>query len=551
MGASLALAGVSACTRQPAETIVPYVRAPEEIVPGRPLFFATAVTLGGYATGVLVESHEGRPTKIEGNPEHPASLGATDIFAQASILGLYDPDRSQALTHAGDIRTWSAFLGALRARRRAEARGAGRGSPAADRDGDLADPGAPDRASSSRSSRRPGGTSTSRPAATRRGPARTRRSARTSTRGTSSTRRTIVVSLDADFLGTMPGSVRYIRDFASGRRVRGADAGMSRFYAAESAPTTPAPRPITAWPCEAERDGAGGPRPGVGRRRAWRAADGRPRVGAHVCRRRRPRPDGQQGRVDRRRRRRAAGRRARARPRHQPAPRQRRRHRRLHRPGRARRRSTRSSRSGTSSPTCTAGNGRRAADSRRQPGVHGAWRISQFGDALGEGGLQRPSRALRGRDLGEVPVARARSARARGLERRARLGRHRDHHAAADRAALRRQVGARRARRALEDAGPLGVRRRARHVEGRRCAGAAPLDRRGLLAQGRARRRRRRQRVRAEGVRAWATSSRPSARRRRPRPGLEVTFRAPIRRSTTAASRTSAGSRSCRSRSRS
>jgi MoCo/4Fe-4S cofactor protein with predicted Tat translocation signal len=114
MGASLALAGVTACTKQPAEAIVPYVRAPEDLVPGKPLFFATAVTLGGIATGVLVESHEGRPTKIEGNPEHPASLGATDRFAQASILSLYDPDRSQTLSSRGDIRTWSAFLGAVR-----------------------------------------------------------------------------------------------------------------------------------------------------------------------------------------------------------------------------------------------------------------------------------------------------------------------------------------------------------------------------------------------------------------------------------------------------
>src|SRR6266852_4844868 len=97
MGASLALAGLSACTRQPTETIMPYVRAPEEIVPGKPLFFATAMPVSGIATGLLVESHEGRPTKIEGNPEHPASLGATDIFSQASVLSLYDPDRSQTL----------------------------------------------------------------------------------------------------------------------------------------------------------------------------------------------------------------------------------------------------------------------------------------------------------------------------------------------------------------------------------------------------------------------------------------------------------------------
>ena len=96
MGASLALAGVSACTKQPPEEIVPYVRQPEELVPGRPLFFATAMPFAGVAQPVLVESHMGRPTKIEGNPEHPASLGATDIFAQAAVLGLYDPDRSQA-----------------------------------------------------------------------------------------------------------------------------------------------------------------------------------------------------------------------------------------------------------------------------------------------------------------------------------------------------------------------------------------------------------------------------------------------------------------------
>ena len=113
MGASLALAGVTACTRQPTETIVPYVRQPEDMVPGRPQMFATAMTLGGIATGLLVESHEGRPTKIEGNPQHPGSLGASDVFAQAAILGLYDPDRSQTLLSLGEIRPWPRFLGAI------------------------------------------------------------------------------------------------------------------------------------------------------------------------------------------------------------------------------------------------------------------------------------------------------------------------------------------------------------------------------------------------------------------------------------------------------
>src|SRR5213594_325432 len=115
MAASLALGGLTACTSQPPEKIVPYVKAPEDVVPGKPLFFATAVAHpGGLGTGVLVESHMGRPTKVEGNPEHPASLGATDAAAQASVLTLYDPDRSQTLTYLGDIRPWGGFLATLR-----------------------------------------------------------------------------------------------------------------------------------------------------------------------------------------------------------------------------------------------------------------------------------------------------------------------------------------------------------------------------------------------------------------------------------------------------
>src|SRR5882672_11502111 len=104
--ASMAMAGV-ACTRQPIERVVPYVKQPEEVIPGKPLFFATAISLGGYARGLLAESHLGRPTKLEGNPEHPASLGATDAITQAAILGLYDPDRSQVITKLGNIQTWA------------------------------------------------------------------------------------------------------------------------------------------------------------------------------------------------------------------------------------------------------------------------------------------------------------------------------------------------------------------------------------------------------------------------------------------------------------
>ncbi len=110
MGASLALAGLSACTKQPTEYTMPYVEAPEQAVPGKPLFFATAYPVQGIASPVLVEAHEFRPTKVEGNPEHPASMGATDVPTQASILGLYDPDRLQTVNFIGEIRSYTSFL---------------------------------------------------------------------------------------------------------------------------------------------------------------------------------------------------------------------------------------------------------------------------------------------------------------------------------------------------------------------------------------------------------------------------------------------------------
>ena len=129
MGASLALAGLSGCVFQPPEKIVPYVKQPEEQVPGKSLFYATAAPVLGVATPVLVRSNEGRPTKIEGNPDHPNNRpvdfpandpyrdtrgsSATDIFTQASILSLYDPDRSQTLAFRDEIRTWTAFDGEM------------------------------------------------------------------------------------------------------------------------------------------------------------------------------------------------------------------------------------------------------------------------------------------------------------------------------------------------------------------------------------------------------------------------------------------------------
>jgi MoCo/4Fe-4S cofactor protein with predicted Tat translocation signal len=114
MGASLALGGLSACVKLPLEPIVPYVRQPEEMVLGKPLFFASTMPFAGQPVPVLVESHEGRPTKIEGNPQHPATMGGSDVFSQASVLGMYDPDRSQNVLYRGEMRSWAQMMDSLR-----------------------------------------------------------------------------------------------------------------------------------------------------------------------------------------------------------------------------------------------------------------------------------------------------------------------------------------------------------------------------------------------------------------------------------------------------
>jgi len=115
MSASLALAGLSGCTKMPTQAIVPYVKQPESLVLGRPQYYASAFTLGAEAMPVLVRSNEGRPTKIEGNPEHPVSKGRTDLFAQGSLLELYDPDRTQTNLFRGETQTWGTFVSAMQA----------------------------------------------------------------------------------------------------------------------------------------------------------------------------------------------------------------------------------------------------------------------------------------------------------------------------------------------------------------------------------------------------------------------------------------------------
>jgi MoCo/4Fe-4S cofactor protein with predicted Tat translocation signal len=236
MGASLALAGLSACTRQPTETIMPYVRQPEEVIPGRPLYFATAVPNSAIAMGVLVESHLGRPTKVEGNPDHPASLGATDALAQASVLDLYDPDRSQTLTYLGDIRPWSGFLGAAREALASQTAKGGAGLrflTGATTSPTLADqfhtvlqkfPAAKwhryepvGRHASLAGARQAFGE-----------PIHTYYQIANAD---------VILSLDADFLCSGPTSVRYAADFASRRRVRGTQTAMNRLYVVESTAT--------------------------------------------------------------------------------------------------------------------------------------------------------------------------------------------------------------------------------------------------------------------------------------------------------------------------
>ncbi len=237
-GASLALAGLASCSPRKLEKIVPYVKQPEDLVPGKPLYFASSFVLGGHATGVLVESHTGRPTKIEGNPDHPASRGASDIHAQASVLALYDPDRAQVVTRRGETSTWPLFAAEMDAVMKAHRalKGAGLvllteavGAPALA--GQIAalraelplmrwveyEPGA--RTAATTGARRAFGA-----------PVDVRYDLTPAQR---------ILALDSDFLATGPGAIAYARDFAAARRVaHGAgEPAMNRLYAVESMPT--------------------------------------------------------------------------------------------------------------------------------------------------------------------------------------------------------------------------------------------------------------------------------------------------------------------------
>ena len=250
MGASLALAGLSGCVIQPPEKIVPYTKQPEEEVPGKALYFATAFSLGGIATPLLARCNEGRPTKLEGNPDHPNNRSsdpndhgssATDIFSQASILTLYDPDRSQTPLYRGETRPWSTFVAEIR------------GGIEKENDGLKAKKGAglrfltetiisPTLAAQMKS------ILTDFPEAKlhQYEPAN-RDNARAGAMMAFGQPVNIiydfskadrVLSLGSDFLACLPGSLRYARDFAAKRRVNGEKSEMNRLYVVESTPTT-------------------------------------------------------------------------------------------------------------------------------------------------------------------------------------------------------------------------------------------------------------------------------------------------------------------------
>jgi Fe-S-cluster-containing dehydrogenase component len=223
----MALAGIGACARPPAERIISYTRTPPERTPGVPLFYATSMTLDGYATGVLVESHEGRPTKIEGNPDHPASLGGTGVFEQASILDLYDPLRADRISADGAPSGWERLMDAL---------------------GEVESPGAGlrlllDPVSSPTSAALLDAIRARYPEAriTFHAPV-SMEAAVVGARNLFGrpcqpvydfTRAERIVALDADFVDGMPFSLRYARDFASRRRIESGQSVVNRLYVAE------------------------------------------------------------------------------------------------------------------------------------------------------------------------------------------------------------------------------------------------------------------------------------------------------------------------------
>src|ERR1019366_5275410 len=235
MGASLAMAGMTGCTKLPLQEIVPYVRQPEQLIPGVPMYYATAFTLSGYANPLLVESHLGRPTKIEGNNLHPASLGGTDVFAQASILGMYDPDRSQAITHFDDVQSWAAFVKEIRGPLAVQRALGGAGLRILTQT--ISSPTLKDQMRAFLAMYPQAKWHVYEPVnrdnALEGAKLAFGEALETQYRLENAA---VIVSLDADFLSaSFPGNVRYVRDFA---KKRNPDTEMSRLYVVESNPSS-------------------------------------------------------------------------------------------------------------------------------------------------------------------------------------------------------------------------------------------------------------------------------------------------------------------------
>ena len=228
MGASLALAGLSGCEQKtPPQEIVPYVKAPEQTEPGRPTFFTSTMPFDGYGRGVLALSREGRPIKIEGNPDHPASLGAADVFMQAAILDLYDPDRAKTTTEAGISRPTSEFNASLAARL-ANSNG-GHGIRLLTRS--ISSPTVTAQLSEFLKTFPQAAWHVHDPMR----PAENQSAFQEPVDAVYDLlSATVIASLDCDLLFAEPGSLRYARQFSDGRRVRKNDLAMNRLYVLES-----------------------------------------------------------------------------------------------------------------------------------------------------------------------------------------------------------------------------------------------------------------------------------------------------------------------------
>jgi molybdopterin-containing oxidoreductase family iron-sulfur binding subunit len=247
LGASLALAGLAACSSPPQEQLVPWLRQPEGMAADTARFYASALACAGDVCGVLVETHMGRPTKIEGNPAHPASLGGSAPALQAAVLELWDPDRSQTPLHRGVAATWDELFGELATLSTADGRGlrvlsGAIVSPtlAAQRDALL--------------QKFPGARWHQHEAAgqgqTLAGTALAFGTPLQPIHHFDKARR--IVALDADFLGSMPGRLAYARAFAQQRK----PPQMNRLYAVEPTPSLTGAMADHCWPLAYHEVGA-------------------------------------------------------------------------------------------------------------------------------------------------------------------------------------------------------------------------------------------------------------------------------------------------------